>query len=157
MKWVAGNLYTRLEAPELANVGVLELDEKEIEAGFVGVLGAFEVYRGSVRGHRMVNLRLILRRRPRAPKPRRGGPRMRSGGTRLSVWFKKKAIGVTGGLAPRAERGWSGSARRTYSCYPPLEPCSPFYPFAPNALRKSARLLGTAVFGSSLPSNSSER
>ncbi len=32
-----------------------------------------------------------------------------------------------------------------------------FYPFAPNALRKSARLLGTAVFGSSLPSNSSER
>ena len=144
LKWVAGNLYTRLEAPELANVGVLNLDEygevgnrsaqvdfplirglvqrgldafgefalfwnqdldavvrrrqdrgqalhrhadavcetlkgclprreltsgmllpdggeKEIEVGFVGVLGAFEVYRGSARGHRMANLRLILR------------------------------------------------------------------------------------------------
>ena len=144
MRWVAGDLYTRLDAPELANVGVLDLDEygevgnrsaqvdfplirglvgrgldafggfalfwnqdldavvrrrqdrgralrrhadavcktlegclprrestsgmllpdggeKEIEAGFVGVLGAFEVYRGSVRGHRMANLRLILR------------------------------------------------------------------------------------------------
>ena len=38
-----------------------EGSEKEIDAGFVGVLGAFEVYRGSVRGHRMANLRLILR------------------------------------------------------------------------------------------------
>jgi hypothetical protein len=35
--------------------------EKEIDAGFVGVLGAFEIYRGSVRGHRMANLRVILR------------------------------------------------------------------------------------------------
>ena len=35
--------------------------EKEIDAGFLGVLGAFEVYRGSVRGHRMANLRVILR------------------------------------------------------------------------------------------------
>jgi hypothetical protein len=144
LKWVAGNLYERLEAPELANVGVLNLDEygevgnasaqvdfplirglvkrgldtfgefalfwnqdldavarrrqgrgqalrrhadmvcealkgclprreltsdmllpagseMKIDAGFVGVLGAFEVYRGSVRGHRMANLRVILR------------------------------------------------------------------------------------------------
>jgi hypothetical protein len=144
LKWVAGNLYERLEAPELANVGILNLDEygevanrsaqvdfllirglvkrgldtfgefalfwnqdldavarrrqdrgqalrrhadmvcealrgclprreltsgmllpeggeKEIDSGFVGVLGAFEVYRGSVRGHRMANLRVILR------------------------------------------------------------------------------------------------
>jgi hypothetical protein len=144
LKWVAGNLYEQLEAPELANVGILNLDEygevgshsaqadfplirglvqrgldtfgefalfwnqdldavvrrrqdrgqamrrhagmvcealkgclprreltsamllpegseKEIDAGFVGVLGAFEVYRGSVRGHRMANLRVILR------------------------------------------------------------------------------------------------
>jgi hypothetical protein len=144
LKWLAGNLYERLDAPELANVGVLNLDEygevgnrsapvdfplirglvkrgldtfgefalfwnqdldavvrrrqgrgqalrrhaemvcdalrgclprreltsgmllpdgaeKEIDAGFVGVLGAFEVYRGSVRGHRMANLRVILR------------------------------------------------------------------------------------------------
>jgi hypothetical protein len=144
MKWVAGNLYTRLDAPKLANVGVLNLDEygevgnrsaqvdfplirglvargldafgefalfwnqdldavvrrrqgrgealrrhadmvcetlrgclprreltsgmllpdggeKEVEAGFEGVIGAFEVYRGSARGHRMANLRLILR------------------------------------------------------------------------------------------------
>jgi hypothetical protein len=144
LKWVAGNLYERLEAPELANVGILNLDEYgevgnrsalvdfplirglvqrgltvfgefalfwnqdldavvrrrqarglalrrhadmvcqtlhgclprrelisgmllpagsegEIDAGFVGVLGAFEIYRGSDRGHRMANLRLLLR------------------------------------------------------------------------------------------------
>jgi len=144
MKWVAGNLYEQLQAPELANVGILNLDvygevgnrsavvdfplvrglvqrgldtfgefalfwnqdldavvrrqqsrgealrrhvdmvcetlrgclprreltstmllpeagEQEIDAGFVGVLGAFEIYRGSVRGHRMANLRVILR------------------------------------------------------------------------------------------------
>ena len=144
LKWVAGNLYDRLDAPELANVGVLNLDvygevgtrsapvdfpllrglvqrgletfgefalfwnqdldavvrrsrgrgqalrehaemvcdtlrgclprreltatmllpeggEQEIDSGFVGVLGAFEIYRGSVRGHRMANLRLLLR------------------------------------------------------------------------------------------------
>jgi hypothetical protein len=143
-KWVAGNRYERLDAPELANVGVLNLDgygevanrssgvdfplvrglvqrglatfgefalfwnqdldavvrrrqdrgqalrrhadmvcetlrgclprreltstmllpegdEQAIDAGFVGVLGAFDIYRGSVRGHRMANLRVILR------------------------------------------------------------------------------------------------
>jgi hypothetical protein len=144
LHWVAGNLYERLDAPELAHVGVLNLDEygevgnpstrvdfdlirgliqrglerfgefalfwnqdldsvvrrrqrcglalrrhaeqvcadlrgclprreltaamllppgceAEIDAGFVGVRGAFEIYRGSDRGHRMANLRLILR------------------------------------------------------------------------------------------------
>lgn len=144
LKWVAGNLYEQLESPELANVGILNLDEYgevgnpdtlgdfqlvrglvtrglekfgefalfwnqdldavvrhrrqrgqalrrhaemvckavkgclprreltadmllpegaegEIDAGFVGVVGAFEVYRGKARGHRMANLRLILR------------------------------------------------------------------------------------------------
>jgi hypothetical protein len=144
LKWVAGNLYERLEAPELGNVGILNLDEygsvgnrsalvdfdlirglvkrgldtfgefalfwnqdldavvrrrqdrgqalrrhadmvcdalrgclprreltsamllpedseKKVDAAFVGVLGAFEIYRGSVRGHRMANLRDILR------------------------------------------------------------------------------------------------
>jgi hypothetical protein len=144
LKWVAGNLYERLDAPELAHVGILNLDEygevgnrsaqvdfplirglvrrgldafgefalfwnqdldavvrrcqdrgqalrrhadmvcealrgclprreltsemllaegseKEIDSGFVGVLGAFEVYRGSARSHRMANLRVILR------------------------------------------------------------------------------------------------
>src|SRR5436190_11874772 len=144
LKWVAGNLYERLEAPEWANVGILNLDEygevanrsgqvdfplirglvqrgldtfgefalfwnqdldavvrrrqdrgqalrrhaemvcealrgclprreltsemllpqrgeQEIASDFVGVLGAFEIYRGSVRGHRMANLRVILR------------------------------------------------------------------------------------------------
>jgi len=35
--------------------------EEQINAGDVGVFGAFEVYRGSVRGHRMANLRIILR------------------------------------------------------------------------------------------------
>ena len=144
LKWIAGNLYEHLHAPEMANVGILNLDEygeignrsaetdfplihglvrrgldrfgefalfwnqdldsvsrrrqnrgaalrrhadmvssvlqdclprreltsamllpecseKEIDAGFVGVLGAFELYRGSARGHRMANLRVILR------------------------------------------------------------------------------------------------
>ena len=144
LKWLAANLYERLDAPELANVGVLNLDaygeigdpdtrgdfqliralvgrslakfgefapfwnqdldsvvrrrnnrgeslrrhieivckslkgclprrelvpemllpagsEEQIDAGFVGVLGAFEIYRGKPRGHRMANLRFILR------------------------------------------------------------------------------------------------
>jgi hypothetical protein len=144
LKWVAGNLYERLEAPELANVGVLNLDgygeigdpdgggdfqlirglamrgvekfgefalfwnqdldsvvrrrinrgqalrrhaemvckalkgclprrdldsemllpdgsEKQIDSGFEGTLGAFEIYRGKTKGHRMANLRIILR------------------------------------------------------------------------------------------------
>jgi hypothetical protein len=144
LKWVAGNLYERLEAAELANVGVLNLDaygeigdpdsrgdfqlirglalrgverfgefalfwnqdldsvvrrrnnrgqalrrhaemvckalkgclprrdlvsemllpeggEERIDSGFVGVLGAFEIYRGKTKGHRMANLRIILR------------------------------------------------------------------------------------------------
>jgi hypothetical protein len=144
LKWVAGNLYERLDAAELANVGVLNLDEygevgnrsaqvdfdlirglvrrgldtfgefalfwnqdldavvrrrqdrgqalrrhadmvcdalrgcpprreltsamllpegdeAKIDAGHVGVLGAFDIYRGSARGHRMANLRVILR------------------------------------------------------------------------------------------------
>src|SRR5436190_19595087 len=142
LKWIAGNLYERLEAPELANVGILNLDEYgevgnrsaqvdfdlirglvkrgldnfgefalfwnqdldavvrrrqdrgqalrrhaemvcealtsclprrelssgillpvggevKVDAGYVGVLGAFEIYRGFVRGHRMANLRVI--------------------------------------------------------------------------------------------------
>jgi hypothetical protein len=144
LKWLAGNLYDRLDAAECANVGVLNLDEygevgnpnaqadfrlvhglvkrglekfgefalfwnqdldavvrrgkdraqalrrhaevvcralrgclprreltpemllpedsaERIEAGFTGTLGAFEIYRGTNRGHRMANLRIILR------------------------------------------------------------------------------------------------
>ncbi len=144
LKWVAGNLYECLEAPELANVGILNLDEygevgnrsahvdfdlvrgllkrglaafgefalfwnqdldavvrrrqnpgqalrrhadmvcdalrgclprrelisemllpegseNVVDSRFVGALGAFEIYRGSPRGHRMANLRVILR------------------------------------------------------------------------------------------------
>jgi hypothetical protein len=144
LKWLAANVYEQLDAPELANVGVLNLDaygeigdpdargdfhliralvggglerfgefalfwnqdldsvvrrrnnrgaalrrhvemvcqslknclprreltpdmllpegsEERIDAGFVGVLGAFEIYRGKSRGHRMANLRLVLR------------------------------------------------------------------------------------------------
>jgi len=38
-----------------------EGSEEEIDAGFVGTLGAFEIYRGTTRGHRMANVRLILR------------------------------------------------------------------------------------------------
>lgn len=35
--------------------------EEQIDSGFVGTLGAFEVYRGAARGHRMANLRVIVR------------------------------------------------------------------------------------------------
>jgi hypothetical protein len=35
--------------------------EEQIDAGFTGTLGAFEIYRGATRGHRMANLRIILR------------------------------------------------------------------------------------------------
>jgi hypothetical protein len=144
LKWIAGNLYEHLNAPELVNVGILNLDEygeigtrsaeadfplihglvrrgldrfgefalfwnqdlhsvsrrrqnrgaalrrhadmvasvlqgclprreltsamllpsgseADIDGGFIGVLGAFEIYRGSARGHRMANLRIIVR------------------------------------------------------------------------------------------------
>jgi hypothetical protein len=144
LKWLAGNLYDLLDRPELANVGILNLDEygevghadamvdfhlirglvrhglerfgefalfwnqdldavarrgkdrgqslrrhadmvckalqgclprrdltsdmllpenseQQIDAGFVGTLGAFEIYRGATRGHRMATLRVILR------------------------------------------------------------------------------------------------
>ena len=44
-----------------ARRGLVSKREKEVDAGFVGVLGAFEIYRGSARGHRMANLRIILR------------------------------------------------------------------------------------------------
>src|SRR5881275_1029174 len=143
LKWVAGNLYERLDAPELANIGILNLDEYgevgnrsahvdfplirglvqrgletfgefalfwnqdldsvvrrrrdrgaalrrhadavcrslcgllprreltsamllpeggegQIDAGFTGTLGAFEIYRGAAGGHRMANLRIVL-------------------------------------------------------------------------------------------------
>ena len=47
---------------ELASELLLpEGSEKEIDSGFVGVVGAFQVYRGSIGGHRMANLRVILR------------------------------------------------------------------------------------------------
>ena len=144
LKWIAGNLYEHLHTPEMASVGILNLDEygeigsrsaetdfplihglvrrglerfgefalfwnqdldsvsrrrqnrgdamrrhadmvasvlqgclprreltsamllpngseMDIDAGYVGILGAFEIYRGSARGHRMANLRVILR------------------------------------------------------------------------------------------------
>jgi hypothetical protein len=35
--------------------------EEKIDSGFLGTLGAFEIYRGATRGHRMANLRVILR------------------------------------------------------------------------------------------------
>ena len=35
--------------------------ESQINAGFVGVHGAFEIYQGKKAAHRMANLRVILR------------------------------------------------------------------------------------------------
>ena len=47
---------------ELTSAMLLPIgSEAKIENGFVGVLGAFEIYRGSARGHRMANLRVIVR------------------------------------------------------------------------------------------------
>ena len=38
-----------------------EGSEELIDSGFVGALGAFEIYRGKTKGRRMANLRIILR------------------------------------------------------------------------------------------------
>jgi hypothetical protein len=38
-----------------------EGSEELIDSSFVGTVGAFEIYRGAVAGHRMANLRVILR------------------------------------------------------------------------------------------------
>jgi hypothetical protein len=35
--------------------------EAHIEDGFIDVLEAFDIYRGSARGHRMAKLRIIVR------------------------------------------------------------------------------------------------
>src|SRR5947208_8776640 len=48
LKWVAGNLYERLDAPELANVGVLNLDEYG-EVGNRSAKVDFDLIRGLVR------------------------------------------------------------------------------------------------------------
>src|SRR5438270_4741024 len=48
LKWVAGNLYERLDAPELANVGVLNLDEYG-EVGNRSAQVDFDLIRGLVR------------------------------------------------------------------------------------------------------------
>ena len=47
LKWVAGNLYERLDAPELANVGVLNLDAYG-EVGDPSAQGDFALLRGLV-------------------------------------------------------------------------------------------------------------
>ena len=47
LKWVAGNLYEQLEAPALANVGILNLDEYG-EVGNAATLGDFPLLRGLV-------------------------------------------------------------------------------------------------------------
>ncbi|HLN30351.1 MAG TPA: hypothetical protein VK395_21595, partial [Gemmataceae bacterium] len=48
LKWVAGNLYERLEAPELANVGILNLDEYG-EFGNRSAQVDFDLIRGLVK------------------------------------------------------------------------------------------------------------
>ena len=48
LKWVAGNLYERLEAPELANVGILNLDEYG-EVGNRSAQVDFDLVRGLVK------------------------------------------------------------------------------------------------------------
>src|SRR5436309_14028206 len=45
LKWVAGNLYEQLEAPELTNVGVLNLDAYG-ELGDPDGMGDFQLIRG---------------------------------------------------------------------------------------------------------------
>jgi hypothetical protein len=52
----------RFARRELTSTMLLpEGSEEAIDSGFVGVLGTFELYRGSVRGHRMANLPVVLR------------------------------------------------------------------------------------------------
>ena len=47
----------RLSSKMLFPIG----SEEAIDSGFIGTLGAFEIYRGKAGGHRMANLRVILR------------------------------------------------------------------------------------------------
>jgi hypothetical protein len=59
---VASVLQGCLPRRELTSAMLLPAgSEASIDDGFIGVLGAFEIYRGSARGHRMANLRIILR------------------------------------------------------------------------------------------------
>lgn len=59
---VCASLRGCLPRRELTSTMLLpEGGEEQITNGFLGVIGAFEIYRGSVRGHRMANLRVILR------------------------------------------------------------------------------------------------
>lgn len=59
---VASVLQTCLPRRELTSVMLLpQGSEAVIGAGAVGVFGAFEIYRGKKGGHRMANLRMILR------------------------------------------------------------------------------------------------
>jgi len=59
---VCGALTGCLPRRELTSEMLLPAgSEERINASFVGTLGAFEIYRGASRGHRMANLRLILR------------------------------------------------------------------------------------------------
>src|SRR5580704_10597334 len=56
---VAGVLQGCLPRRELTSAMLLPTGtEADIDGGFLGILGAFEIYRGSARGHRMANLRI---------------------------------------------------------------------------------------------------
>jgi hypothetical protein len=58
---VSSVLQGRLPRRELTSAMLLPSGcEVDIDDGFIGVLGAFEIYRGSARGHRMANSRIIL-------------------------------------------------------------------------------------------------
>jgi hypothetical protein len=59
---VANILHGCLPRRELTSAMLLPAgSETAIDAGDVGVFSAFEIYRGKKGGHRMANLRVILR------------------------------------------------------------------------------------------------
>jgi hypothetical protein len=59
---VANVLQSCLPRRELTSAMLLPVEcEAPIDAGEIGIFGAFEIYRGKKGGHRMANLRVILR------------------------------------------------------------------------------------------------
>jgi hypothetical protein len=105
LKWIAGNLYEHLHAPEMANVGVLNLDEYG-EIGNRSAETDFPLIHGLVRPGTLRRIRVVLESRPRfgvapRPKARRGAAPPRRYGRERPAKLP---------AAPRADLGHAATA-----------------------------------------------
>jgi hypothetical protein len=93
LKWVAGNLYERLDAPELANVGILNLDEYG-EVGNRSASVDFDLIRGLVkRGlEKFGEFALFWNQDLDAVVRRRRNAARHCGG--MQTWFAKRSAAV---------------------------------------------------------------